>query len=77
MKSSMEKIRNQALSLSIFERATLAHDLILSLDYQEDLSFDDEYEDEIKRRVLMVKEEKATVEPIDTVFSEIERRYER
>ena len=77
MKSSIEKIRDQALSLSIGERASLAHDLILSLDYQDDLSFDDEYESEIKRRVLMVKEEKTTVESVDTVFSGIERRYER
>ena len=54
MKATIDKIREKALSLSIGERAGLAHDLILSLDNQDDLYFDEKYESEIKRRVLMV-----------------------
>ena len=77
MKSTMDKLRERALSLSIGERASLAHDLILSLDHQNDLFFDEEYEGEIKRRVLMVKEGKTKGESADNVFSEIERRYEK
>jgi putative addiction module component (TIGR02574 family) len=73
----MDKIREEILSLSACERASLAHDLILSLDKDDGLYFDEEYEAEIKRRVSMVKEGKAEGQSADEVFSEVERRYKK
>ncbi len=77
MKTTVDKIREEVLSLSVSERASLAHDLILSLDQEDDLYFSEEYEAELKRRVSMVKEGKAEGQSADDVFSEVERRYKK
>lgn len=70
-----EKIRKEAMSLSASERASLAHDLILSLDSPSDFDLGQEREAEIQRRVRMVKEGKASGRPADQVFSDIEAKF--
>jgi putative addiction module component (TIGR02574 family) len=77
MRSTVDKIREEALSLSVSERASLAHDLILSLEKEDGLYFDEEYEGELKRRVLSVKEGKAEARDADDVLSDIETRYNK
>jgi len=69
MRAAVDKIRNEVLGLSASERASLAHDLILSLDDVANLSLDAEQEHEVQRRVRMVREGKATGRPADAVFA--------
>lgn len=77
MQSAIDKIRGEALSLSASERASLAHDLILSLDQDEGLYFSAEYEHEIRRRVAMVKEGNAEGQSADDVFTDVEKKYKK
>jgi putative addiction module component (TIGR02574 family) len=67
----VEKIRNDALALSPSERASLAHDLILSLDDPADYTLSPEQETEIQRRVQMVREGQGKGRPSDDVFRQI------
>ena len=70
-----EKVRKEAMALSASERASIAHELILSLDEPSDLSLDQKSEAEIRRRVEMVKKGKAIGQPADQVFAEIEDKF--
>lgn len=74
MTVAVEDIRTEALALSASERASLAHDLILSLEDPGDLDLVEEKEAEIQRRVRMVKEGKAGGRSADEVFAEIEAK---
>ena len=76
MSTIAEKIRKEALSLAPDERASLAHDLISSLDNSGALDFTPEYEKEIQRRLDAVRSGKATSRPADAVFADIETRFE-
>ena len=71
----MEQIRSEVMGLSASERASLAHDLILSLDDADDLDLGTEQEQEIQRRVRMVREGKATGRSAATVFADIKAKY--
>ena len=73
MKSTIEKVRRSALTLSTAERASLVHDLILSLEDESSLDLAPEYEAEIKRRVKLVKEGNVTGQSAKSVFLEIEK----
>lgn len=75
MKAVVEKIRAEAMGLSASERASLAHDLIISLDAPANLDLDANYEREIQRRVRMVREGKAKGRPAAHVFRDIEAKY--
>ncbi len=54
--STVEKVRRQVLALSASERASLAHELILSLDDPTDYDLSPAQEAEIQRRLKMVRE---------------------
>jgi hypothetical protein len=56
IRSTIDKIWEEALSLSISEPTSLARDLILSLNKEEEFYFDKEYETELNRRVLSVSD---------------------
>ena len=71
---SVEEIRKEAMTLSAGERASLAHDLILSLDEPVAYELSPEQEAEIQRRVRRVKSGKATGRPVADVLAEIEAR---
>jgi len=75
MSTTVEQIRNEVMGLSASERASLAHDLILSLDDVADLDLGAEQEHEIQRRVMAVREGKAPGRPADVVFADIKAKY--
>ena len=69
MSKTVEKVRNEAMTLSPSERASLAHDLILSLDNPADYTLSLEQEAEIQRRVHRVREGRAQGRPAEEVFA--------
>ncbi len=75
MSQTVNDIRLQAMGLSLSERASLVHDLILSLDQPEDFELGPEQESEIRRRVTMVREGKAIGRPATEVFADIRAKY--
>ena len=74
MTKTMQAVRDEALSLSLSERASLAHDLILSLDEPSDFDLGTEQEAEISRRVGMVREGTAKGRPAGDVFADIKAK---
>jgi len=74
MSTTVEKVRDEALALSTSERASLAHDLILSLDRSVDYTLSPEQEAEIQHRVQMVREGQATGRTAEEVFAELKPR---
>ncbi|MBN1868059.1 addiction module protein [Candidatus Sumerlaeota bacterium] len=75
MSTTVEKVRDEALSLSVSERASLAHDLILSLENPADFELSREQEAEIARRVQSVREGTAQGRPVAEVFADIRARF--
>lgn len=71
---SVEEIRKEAMTLSAGERASLAHDLILSLEEPNAYELSAEQEAEIRRRVRKVKSGKAASRPAAEILTEIEAR---
>ncbi|OGV83704.1 MAG: hypothetical protein A3K19_13805 [Lentisphaerae bacterium RIFOXYB12_FULL_65_16] len=69
--NTVDKIRRNALALSPSERASIAHDLLVSLDEPSGLVLDDKYETEIRRRFAWVRTGRADGEPAETVFTEL------
>jgi putative addiction module component (TIGR02574 family) len=65
------------MSLSLSERASLAHDLILSLDEPSDFDLGPEQEAEIVRRVQMVREGTARGRPAAEVFRDIKAKFRK
>jgi len=70
----MEEIRREAMTLSAGERASLAHDLILSLEDPDAYELSPEQEAEIRKRVRRVKRGKALGRPAAEVLAEVEAR---
>lgn len=71
MKRTIDSIREKAMALPASDRASLAHDLILSLDDPADLELSPEQEREIERRVRLVREGKAQGRTAEEVFADI------
>jgi putative addiction module component (TIGR02574 family) len=63
------------MALSASERASLAHELILSLDDPAVYALTPAQETEIQRRLTMVREGTATGRPAAKVFGEIKAKY--
>jgi putative addiction module component (TIGR02574 family) len=72
--STIQEVRKEVMALSASERASLAHDLILSLEDPADLELDAGQEAEIQRRVQMVREGKASGRSSDEVFADIKAK---
>ena len=51
---AFDHLRSQIMILPESERAELAHDLIVSLDASDDVSFSSEWELEIKKRITQI-----------------------
>jgi putative addiction module component (TIGR02574 family) len=77
MGKTINAIREEALALSASERASLAHDLILTLDDAAGLELSPEQEREIARRVRLVQKGKAAGRPAEEVFAEIRAQHSR
>ncbi len=72
METTIEKIRKKALKLAPDERASLAHELISSLDDAGSLKLNPDYEQEIQRRLKTVLAGHAASRPVKNVFADIE-----
>ncbi len=71
----VEKARSAVMALSASERASLAHELILSLDDPAEYDLSPSQETEIQRRLKMVREGTATGRPASEVFADIRAKY--
>ena len=71
----MKEIREKALRLRPDERASLAHELIASLEDAERFDLSREYEQEIQRRLAEVLAGRAKSRPASDVFADIEARF--
>ena len=72
---TIEKVRDEVMALSASERASLAHELILSLDDPTDYDLSPTQETEIQHRLKMVREGTASGRPAAKVFSDIRAKY--
>jgi len=72
---TIQEVRNEVMELSASERASLAHDLILSLDNPSDYELSPAQEAEIQRRVSVVREGSASGRPAAEVFVDIRAKY--
>ena len=73
--STVKEIYDQAIKLSDSERASLAHNLILSLDEPSDFELGPAQETEIQRRIKMVQAGTAKGRSADDVFADINATY--
>jgi len=73
--SDIQQMRDQVMALSASERASLAHELILSLDDPNEFELGAEYEAEIHRRLELVRQGVAAGRPATEVFAEIKAKY--
>ena len=73
--STIQEVRSKVMALSASERASLAHDLILSLDDPADYELGPAQETEIQRRLTMVREGTALGRPASEVFADIKAKY--
>jgi len=72
---AVEKVRHEVMGLSVSERASLAHELILSLDEPADLDLGPAQETEIQRRLKMVREGTATGRSASSILSDIREKH--
>jgi len=77
MGKTINAIRKEALALSASERASLAHDLILTLEDTASLELGAEQEREIARRVRLVQDGKAAGRSAEEVFADIRAKHSR
>jgi len=75
MSTTVQTVRDEALSLSISERASLAHDLILSLEEPSAFDLGPAQEAEIGHRVRMVRDGTAQGRPAADVFADIKAKF--
>lgn len=75
MSTTVQTVREEVMALSLSERASLAHDLILSLDEPSDFDLGPEQEAEIARRVQTVREGTARGRPAADVFRDIKTKF--
>nr|VFK24336.1 MAG: putative addiction module component, TIGR02574 family [Candidatus Kentron sp. MB]VFK34299.1 MAG: putative addiction module component, TIGR02574 family [Candidatus Kentron sp. MB]VFK76638.1 MAG: putative addiction module component, TIGR02574 family [Candidatus Kentron sp. MB] len=73
--STVAEVRSEVMALSVSERASLAHELILSLDDPSDYDLSPAQETEIQRRLKMVREGTASGQPASDVFANIRAGY--
>ena len=73
--STVDKVKKDAMALSASERASLAHELILSLDHPANYELSPAQEAEIQRRLQMVREGTATGRPAADVFADIQAKF--
>ena len=76
MAVAVERLAQEALTLSHQERAELAHKLLVSLEGPPDERVDAAWDTEIKERVDRIREGTAKGRPAEEVFRDIRARYE-
>ena len=70
----MERLRSEALTLSMPERAELAHDLLESLDAPADEGVEDAWDEEIIRRIAQIDAGQATLLSRDQLRQKLQDR---
>nr|VFK18879.1 MAG: putative addiction module component, TIGR02574 family [Candidatus Kentron sp. LPFa]VFK33452.1 MAG: putative addiction module component, TIGR02574 family [Candidatus Kentron sp. LPFa] len=73
--STITEVRSEVMALSASERASLAHELILSLDDPAGYDLSPARETEIQRRLKVVREGTASGRPASEIFADIRARY--
>jgi len=73
--STVQEARSLVMTLSASERASLAHELILSLDDPMDAQLTASQETEIQLRLAVVREGTASGRPANEVFADIRTKY--
>ena len=73
--NTIQEVRGEVMGLSASERASLAHDLILSLDDPGDYELSPTQEREIQRRLSSVREGTASGRPAAVVFADVRAKY--
>jgi len=73
--NKIQEVRNEIMALSASERASLAHDLILSLDNPDNYELNPSQEIEIQRRLEMVRDGSAVGRVASDVFTDIRAKY--
>ncbi len=73
--STVQEARSMVMTLSASERASLAHELILSLDDPMDAQLTASQETEIQRRLAVVREGTAPGRSANEVFADIRKKY--
>ena len=73
--STVQEARSMVMTLSASERASLAHELIMSLDDPMDAQLTASQEAEIQRRVAVVREGTPEGRPANEVFAELRKKY--
>ena len=68
-------MRSEVMALSASERASLAHELILSLDDPTEYDLSPAQEIDIQRRLNLVREGAASGRPAAEVFADIRAKY--
>ena len=71
---TVEQVRKEAMALSASERASLAHDLVMSLEGPAAYELSPEQEAEMHRRARKVKADKAAGRPATKGFADIEAK---
>jgi putative addiction module component (TIGR02574 family) len=74
MTEAVEQLKTQARTLSVPERAELAHFLLTSLDTEEE-GVQEAWRAEIERRVAEIRNGSATGRSADEVLTELRERY--
>jgi putative addiction module component (TIGR02574 family) len=77
MQTLLEKVTDDAMKLSVQERARLARQLLLSLDPEDEAEVEAAWEAEIEHRVQEIKAGRAQGRPAEQVFADIRARYRR
>lgn len=75
MSQTLERVSQEALSLSVNERASLAHALLHSIDAHQDNDSEKAWDKEIARRVSEIESGAAVGRPAEQVFQSIKQRY--
>jgi putative addiction module component (TIGR02574 family) len=76
MAATVEKLAQDALTLSDRERAELAHKLLVSLEGAPEEGVEEAWDAEIAERVARVKEGTAKGRPAEEVLRDIRSRYQ-
>ncbi len=72
----LDKMKSKALSLSLNDRAELAHELIISLEKCNDPDAGKAWEVEINKRVKEIKNGIAKGRPAEQILAEIRAKYQ-
>ena len=76
MAATVEKLAQDALTLSDRERAEPAHKILVSLEDVAEENVDEAWDIEIGKRVARIKEGTAKGRPAEEVFRDIRTRYQ-